>query len=135
MDPIFAVIAGLMGGVVVYGGERLLLKLKLDDVIGAIPVHLFCGIWGTLAAGLFYAGDLFSVSRIIVQLYGIGAVFAWSFGCAMLVYFVIDSTVGLRVDARSERRGLDFTEHYEVAFPEFVDVVTHEAKKTVTRRT
>lgn len=134
MEPVFAIVAGLIGGMLVYGGERLLLKLKLDDVIGAIPVHAFCGVWGTLAAGIFYSGDLFSVDRMLVQFYGIGAIFVWSFGCALLVYFLIDATVGLRVDARSERRGLDFAEHYEVAFPEFVEVVTHEAKTGVTRR-
>lgn len=128
MAPAFALIAGFVGGMVVFFGERLLLKLQIDDVIGAIPVHAFAGVWGTLAAGIFYAGDLFSIQRILVQLTGITAILLWSLTTAFLIYFVIDKIFGLRVDRRSERRGLDYSEHYEVAYPEFVDVVTHHGK-------
>jgi len=129
MTPIYAVIAGFIGGFVVFFGEKLLLKLKLDDVIGAVPVHAFCGVWGTIAAGLFYAGDLFSIDRVIIQLIGIISILIWSLLTALLVYFTIDSVFGLRVDRRTERRGLDYTEHYEVAYPEFSDVITHAEKK------
>jgi len=129
MTPLYAVIAGFIGGFIIFFGERLLLKLKLDDVIGAVPVHAFCGVWGTLAAGLFYAGDLFSIDRVIVQLIGAIAILVWSLLTALLVYFTIDSIFGLRVDRRTERRGLDYTEHYEVAYPEFSDVITHAEKK------
>jgi len=134
ISPLYAIIAGLIGGFIVFTGEKLLLRLKLDDVIGAIPVHAFCGIWGTLAAGLFYAEDMFSISRVLVQLYGILAIFFWSFLTALLVYFLIDMIFGLRVDRRSERRGLDYSEHYEVAYPEFTDVQTHAAKTSMTRK-
>ena len=109
-------------------GERFLLKLKLDDVISAIPVHGFCGVWGTMAAGIFYTGDMFNVSRILTQFYGVVAVFLWSFIIALLVYLFISIFIGLRVDKTSERRGLDFSEHYEIAYPEFVDVITHRGK-------
>ena len=133
MSPLFALISGFVGGFVVFTGERLLLKLKLDDVIGAIPVHAFCGMWGTIAAGLFYAEDMFSVARVLVQIYGIVAIFFWSFLTALLVYFLIDMVIGLRVERRSERRGLDYSEHYEIAYPEFSDVQTHAAKTSLTR--
>ena len=133
ISPLFAAISGFIGGFIVLFGERLLLKLKLDDVIGAIPVHAFCGVWGTIAAGLFYAEDMFSISRVLVQLYGVAAIFFWSFLTALLVYFLIDMLFGLRVDRRSERRGLDYSEHYEVAYPEFSDVQTHAAKTSIRR--
>ncbi len=129
MTPVYAVISGFIGGFVIFFGERLLLKLKLDDVIGAVPVHAFCGVWGTIAAGLFYAGDLFSVDRVIVQLIGAATILVWSLLTALLVYFTIDSIFGLRVERRTERRGLDYSEHYEVAYPEFSDVITHAEKK------
>ena len=130
MSPGFAFLSGIIGAVVVFFGEKLLLRLKIDDVIGAIPVHAFCGVWGTLAAGIFYSGDLFSLDRIVVQLYGVVAIFLWSFMVSWLVYYGIDTVFGLRVDRRSERRGLDYSEHYEVAYPEFSDVATHQEKTT-----
>ena len=85
-------------------------------------------MWGTLAAGIFFKNDLFSVDRIIIQAIGIGAILAWSLISGLIVYVLVDVTIGLRVDGRSERRGLDFSEHYEVAYPEFTDVVTHQEK-------
>ena len=133
MSPAFALLAGFIGGFIVFTGEKLLLKMKLDDVIGAIPVHAFCGTWGTLAAALFYTGDMFSLARILVQIYGILAIFFWSFLTALLIYFLIDMIFGLRVDRRSERRGLDYSEHFEVAYPEFSDVQTHAKKTSLTR--
>ena len=134
MTPLFAILAGLIGGFVVFVGERLLLKLRLDDVIGAVPVHAFCGAWGTIAAGLFYAPDMFSVDRVLIQLLGMIVILVWSVLTALLVYLLIDKVFGLRVDRRSERRGLDYTEHYEVAYPEFSNVVTHEEKTSLSRK-
>jgi len=129
MSPTYALIAGFIGGFVVFFGEKLILKLELDDVIGAIPAHAFCGAWGTIAAGLFYAGDLFSLERVTIQLIGIIAILVWSTVTALFAYLVIDNLFGLRVDRRTERRGLDYSEHYEVAYPEFSDVITHTEKK------
>ncbi len=131
MSPVFALVAGFVGGFVVYFGERLLLKFQVDDVIGAIPVHAFCGVWGTIAAGLFFHGDLFSIDRVLVQMTGIFAILLWAFLTALAVYYVINAIFGLRVERRVERRGLDFSEHYEVAYPEFTDVVTHSKKVAV----
>ena len=128
MDPMFGLLAGLVGGIIVYYGEKLLLKLKIDDVIGAIPVHAFGGVWGTIAAGLFYAEDLFSIERVGIQFIGILAIMLWSILTAYAVYASINAIFGLRVERRSERRGLDFTEHYEIAYPEFVEIQTHKGK-------
>jgi Amt family ammonium transporter len=119
MTPGFAIVTGLLVGPVLITSSYLLESMKIDDVVGAIPVHAFCGAWGTLAAGLFKTGDLFNSTQVIVQLIGIGSAFLWAFITAYLMYLVIDKTVGLRTDSISEQRGLDFSEHNEVAYPEF----------------
>jgi Amt family ammonium transporter len=121
MEPLFAAITGLVAGPVVVFGADLLLRLRLDDVVGAVPVHGFAGAWGTLAAGLFYQGDLFSAERVLVQFIGIAFAFLWAFGTALLLYFLVQRTVGLRADPLHEQRGLDYTEHAEVGYPEFQD--------------
>ena len=99
-------------------------------MVGAIPVHLFAGIWGTLAAGIFYRGDMFSIDKIAVQVLGVLSIAIWSLGTAFTIYFIINKIYGLRVERRAERRGLDYSEHYEVAYPEFTDVMTHNEKVT-----
>lgn len=129
MEPVYGLVAGFIGGIVVYAGERFLLRLKIDDVIGAIPVHAFAGFWGTIAAGIFYAGDMFSISRIGVQFIGAFSIMIWSLVTAFIIYSLINMSIKLRVERRSERRGLDFSEHYEVAYPEFINVVTHHEKR------
>jgi ammonium transporter, Amt family len=123
MEVPFAVVTGAIGGVVSVLGVILLEKCKLDDVVGAVAVHGFCGAWGTLAAGLFFTGNLFNLHQIGVQLIGIAAAFIWVFIVAYLMYWLISMTVGLRVSAMHEQRGLDITEHGEVGYPEF----SHEA--------
>ncbi len=90
-----------------------------DDVVGAVAVHGFCGAWGTLAAGLFLAGNMFDSHQIIVQLIGIGAAFVWVFVSAFVMYWLISKTIGLRVSPMHEQRGLDITEHGEIGYPEF----------------
>jgi Amt family ammonium transporter len=116
MDPAFALIAGFIGGMVIPVGEALLLKIRVDDVVGAIPVHAFCGVWGTIAAGAFYSGDLFNLQRIAVQLLGIGAALAWALPLGYITYKAIDLAIGLRVDAQDEQRGLDYAEHFETGY-------------------
>ena len=119
MAPGFALLSGLIAGFVVVYGMRLLDRLQLDDVVGAIPVHGFAGIWGTLAAGLFYQGDLFNWERVAVQALGAAAAFLWAFPVALVFYFLLAKTMGLRVSTQHEQRGLDFAEHAEVGYPEF----------------
>ena len=131
MSPTWALLAGFMGGLVVYFGDYILLKLRIDDVVGAIPVHAFAGTWGAVAAGIFYAGDLFSIERISVQMLGVMAIIIWSVMTSAVIYMAINTLIGLRVSNRVERRGLDYSEHYEVAYPEFVDVVTHNEKVSI----
>ncbi|PKO25372.1 MAG: ammonium transporter [Betaproteobacteria bacterium HGW-Betaproteobacteria-8] len=119
MDIPYAALTGFIGGIVCVLGFILLEKLRYDDVVGAVSVHGFAGAWGTLAAGVFYRGDMFNVDIIAVQLLGIGVAFLWVFFVALLMYAIIARTVGLRVSPQHEQRGLDITEHGEVGYPEF----------------
>lgn len=125
MDPAFAVLSGLIGGAIVVKGSDLLLVFRLDDVVGAIPVHGFAGAWGTLAAGMFHAGDLFNIERVAVQLTGIGAAFVWAFGLSWVLFSSLHSLWSLRASSINEQRGLDYTEHNEVGYSEFQQIVTH----------
>ena len=128
MTPLYAVITGFIAGGVVIVGTLFLEKLKLDDVVGAVPVHGFAGVWGTLAAGIFYQENMFDISIITIQAQGILAAFVWTFPTALLMYFIIDKLIGLRIDPIGEQRGLDYAEHYEVAYPEFQKEILHKGK-------
>lgn len=125
MEPAFAVLTGLIGGVLAAKGNDLLLALKLDDVVGAVAVHGFAGAWGTLAAGMFFAGDLFDNQRIAIQLLGISVAFAWGFGVSWILFTVLNKITPLRANSRHEQRGLDYTEHGEIGYSEFQQVLTH----------
>lgn len=129
MTPPFALLTGLVGGVLSVLGVQLLERLRLDDVVGAVSVHGFCGAWGTLAAGLFFKGELFDPGRIVIQLLGMAVAFLWAFPVALLTYWLIDRLIGLRAPSLHEQRGLDFTEHYEVGYPEFQRELTHGGKQ------
>lgn len=128
MEPMYAVITGLVAGVVLVAGMAFLDWLRLDDVVGAVPVHAFCGAWGTIAAGLFKTGDLFNPTQVLVQFIGVAAGFLWAFPVSLLMYYVIDKLIGLRADTMDEQRGLDFTEHSEIGYPEFQTAVIHEKR-------
>ena len=119
MSAGFSALTGLIGGFVMVISGIALEKLRIDDVVGAIPVHGFAGAWGTLAAGMFYSGDLFNVSRISIQLLGIGAVFVWSFSAALILFGALKMIIGIRASTLHEQHGLDYTEHADVGYPEF----------------
>lgn len=128
MSPSFAILTGLIAGPLMVLGADLLERLRIDDVVGAVPVHAFCGAWGTLAAGLFYAGDLFNFERVAIQLIGIGGALLWAFPLAWFTFWLLKRTLGLRADTLHEQRGLDYTEHYEVGYPEFQKELLHGGK-------
>ena len=113
-DHWWAIIIGAVGGVICTAGIRLLTKLKIDDVVGAIPAHLLCGIWGTLAASIAAGADLG------VQIIGVLAVGAFVFISSYIVWRLIEMTVGLRVSKQVERMGQDSGELGIEAYPEFV---------------
>ena len=110
----WSVIIGAIGGVICTLAIKGLEKLRIDDVVGAIPAHLVCGIWGTLAATI--AGG----ARFHIQLIGILAVGAFVFVTSLIVWKVLDMVMGLRVSAEAERLGQDTAELGIETYPEFV---------------
>ena len=114
VDHYWAVVIGTVGGVICTGGLKLLEIFKLDDVVGAIPAHLFSGIWGTLAVCIAAGAQLH------IQLLGIVSIGAFVFGVSGLLWFGLDRTLGLRVSPNAERLGQDVAELRIEAYPEFV---------------
>ena len=126
LTPEFAILTGFLAGIIVVYASQFLEKF-VDDPVGAIAVHGVCGAWGTLAAGLFdstaglFGTQAFDFSIVLVQLTGIAAAFLWTFPVSYVLFSIIKSTVGLRVNGQLEKKGLDFHEHDNVAYPEFVE--------------
>jgi Amt family ammonium transporter len=114
MGPTEAIIIGAIGGVIVVLGIALLDKCKLDDPVGAIPVHLFAGIWGTLAVGIF--GDSASFDQFMIQLASVGIVGLFCVFGATLITLLVKSILGLRVSEEEEEAGLDIAEHGTKAY-------------------
>ena len=114
MGPTEAIIIGAIGGVIVVLGVAFLDKCKLDDPVGAIPVHLFAGIWGTLAVGLFGASKGFD--QFMVQLASVGIVGVFCVIGALIITLLVRSIIGLRVSEEEESTGLDISEHGTKAY-------------------
>ena len=109
MLPTSAILIGLISGPVVVFSSAALEKLGLDDPVGAVPVHLFCGIWGTLAVGIFGASAGFGQFMSQLACVGIAGFFCVVFGSALVL--LTKAVVGLRVSAEEEEEGLDMAEH------------------------
>ena len=117
MLPGSAIIIGLIAGVIVVLSVALLDKCKLDDPVGAIPVHLFCGIWGTLAVGIF--GELAGFDLFMVQLACVGIAGVFCVIGATIITLFVKAIAGLRVDEKEEVEGLDIAEHGTSAYGDF----------------
>jgi Amt family ammonium transporter len=117
MSPLDAIFIGIIAGAIIVFGVSLIDRLKLDDPVGAIAVHLICGIWGTLAVGIF--GDMAGVDQLIIQLIGVGIVGAFSVITSFIIIIIIKKTIGLRVDKEEEIKGLDLAEHGMDAYADF----------------
>jgi Amt family ammonium transporter len=124
VSPIAALIIGAIGGaLVVFSVIFIDRVLKVDDPVGAVSVHGVCGAWGTLSCGLFnldtglfYGGGL---KQLGVQALGVGSGFIWAFGLGLVLFYGIKMTVGLRVTAEEELKGLDIGEHGMEAYSGF----------------
>lgn len=117
MSPTEAVIIGLIAGVIIVLGVALIDRIRLDDPVGAVTVHLICGIWGTLAVGIF--GDLAGGQQLIYQLTGIASVGVFCCISAFIIIFALKKTVGIRVPKEEEIDGLDLAEHGMDAYADF----------------
>ena len=137
VDPWAAVVIGFIAGIIVPALVVAVDKLKVDDPVGAIPVHGMAGIWGTLACGLFATSDRATSlavgegglltggggHQLWVQFYGVAATIGFTFTASFIVFMAIKYTVGLRVSEEDELRGLDISEHAMFGYPErFIDV-------------
>ena len=114
VDHHWAIVIGAIGGAICVAGLGLLERIRVDDVVGAVPAHLFAGIWGTLAVCIAAGGNL------LVQLVGIVAVGAFVFATSMAVWLIIDRTLGARISPYMEQLGQDAGELGIEAYPEFV---------------
>ena len=104
-SPIAAICIGGIGAAVVIAGTSLLEKLKIDDVVGAIPVHLFAGIWGTLAVPITNKDMSFAT-----QFLGTFSVVAFMFVASMIVWSIMKATMGIRVSDEAQKKGTDVSE-------------------------
>ena len=111
-----SVLVGFSSGLLVVLSVMLLDKLRLDDPVGAISVHLTCGLWGTLCVGIFSSTPEHS---LFAQLIGIGAVALLAFPSALLLFLLVRIFLGLRVSREDELKGLDISEHRQEAYSGF----------------
>ncbi|MCE5287024.1 MAG: ammonium transporter [Pelosinus sp.] len=149
VEPISAVIIGLVAGVLIVLAVPFIDDLKADDPVGAIAVHGVCGTFGTIAVGIFaekggliYGGGLHLLG---VQLLGVAVVSLWGFGCTYGLFKLLKATVGIRVSVDDELEGLDLSEHGMSAYnnleynvlnqvPDFCGVVAEEKPVVVTEK-
>jgi len=108
INPAAAILVGFVAGILVVYSAVLLDSLHLDDVVGAVSVHLTCGIWGTLAVGIFSTNP---DHTFLTQLMGVVICGATAFGSAFTIFFLLKKIMGIRVSEEHERTGLDSHEH------------------------
>ncbi|SDR70486.1 ammonium transporter [Christiangramia echinicola] len=117
MSPTDAILIGAIAGVIIVFGVALIDKIRLDDPVGAVAVHLICGIWGTLAVGIF--GNLAGFDQFLTQLIGVACYAAICIAGSFLIFYILKITLGIRVSAKEETEGLDIHEHGMDAYPDF----------------
>ena len=110
-----ACIIGLISGTLLVFGSSLIEKvMKIDDPVGAISVHGICGIWGTIAVGIFSAQH-----SILTQIIGTLTISAFAFVFSLIVFGILKKTLGVRINGELEQQGLDLLEHGHPAYPDF----------------
>jgi Amt family ammonium transporter len=110
-SPLAAILIGAVGGIIVVYGTKFLFAMKVDDVVGAIPAHLFAGIWGTLAVPITNSGANFGS-----QLLGVIAINGTVFVISLIVWAIMKNTMGIRLSKEAETKGTDVTETGVIAY-------------------
>ncbi len=131
MDPLSALIIGFLSGMVVDLSSYLLDKTGIDDAVGAVPVHLFGGMAGSLLLPFFMKEELLHtdsrLSQFFVQILGFAVNFCWAFGVAFLMFKIIDKTLGLRVTAEEEEKGLNIVEFSDIySWEKYMEISGYE---------
>ena len=107
VDPLSAIVIGIFAGVLVDLGVIYLNKYEIDDVVGAVPVHLGAGVWGTISVGLFSDLEKLGIQRV------------YKLAVSAILWYVMKMTIGIRVTPEAEIMGLDRSELGMDAYPEF----------------
>jgi len=138
VEPVGAFFLGLIGGMIYVGSHYLLLRLNIDDPLDASPVHGFCGIWGCLCSAIFGTADNMATvygvaewdqgNQFGIQFVGALVIFLWAFFTSLLMFVALKKTIGLRVSAEMEEKGMDESKHGGTAFPEYAPTVGGEKK-------
>jgi len=114
-----AALVGLIAGGATVLGSLLLLKLKIDDAVNAVPIHGIGGACGAILCAVFAAPDKLilptRLGQILVQLFGVGVNFVWAFGIGLIMFIIIDKTIGLRVSDEEEEKGLNVVEFSDIS--------------------
>jgi len=119
MSPNEAILIGFLSGLIIVLGVAFIDRLRLDDPVGAIAVHLICGIWGTLAVGIF--GAKAAGSQFLTQLFGVLIIGVFCVSCTFIILGTLKAIMGLRVSREEEVDGLDIHEHGMDAYPDFIN--------------
>ena len=119
MSPGEAILIGAIAGTIIPFAVVFFDRIKIDDPVGATSVHLACGVWGTLAVGIF--GAKAGLGQFLTQLYGTLAIGAFTFAFAFGTMFILKKTMGIRVSEEEEEKGLDVAEHEMHAYGESVN--------------
>jgi Amt family ammonium transporter len=156
VSPLGAILLGGVAGVIVVLGVELLEWMRIDDPIGAVPVHGICGIWGTLSLGLFASGEFGSTGPfaadnsaplrglfygggfqvLIAQAIGSAIITLSTFAVAYILMYAVNAVGLLRISEEGEREGLDLHEHGISAYPEYViSAIASPAAMTIPRET
>ncbi|MFZ0547056.1 MAG: hypothetical protein WAM60_16545, partial [Candidatus Promineifilaceae bacterium] len=136
--PQGALVIGVIAGAISYYGVSLMEKAKVDDPVGAFPVHGLNGIFGVLAVGIWGVDGLGFLhgggfSQLGIQAVGLLACTAWTLPLSFAMFFLIDKTIGLRVSSEVETAGIDLAYHGIGSYPEFVaPTVSEDSESAVT---
>jgi len=109
--PLLSILIGAVGGIIVVFGTKLLFKLQIDDVVGAVPAHLFSGIWGTLAVPITNSGAKFGT-----QLLGVVSINLFIFIVSFIVWKIMKNSMGIRLSKKTELKGTDISETGVIAY-------------------
>lgn len=131
LEPISALLIGFFSGMIVDLSSFLLDRTGIDDAVGAVPVHLFGGMAGTLLLPFFMKSELLHtgdrISQFLVQLLGFAVNFLWAFGVSFIMFKIIDRTIGLRVTAEEEEKGLNIVEFSDIySWEKYMEISSYE---------